>query len=155
MSSRLSVPYPPPLAFALGLFPGLALHRGWPLTLGLAERTELRDLLSSIVFGLGVGSILWAFWTFSAAGTSLHAERSEARLLTRGPYRISRNPIYVGFTLVYIAFSIYRDNAWLLLLLPSVLWLLQISVIRHEERQLEEVFGEEYRMYCQKVRRWL
>lgn len=155
MSERLSVPVPPPLVYVLGLFPGLVLHRKWPLILGLGERPELCALLGSVLLGLGAVVIVWAVWSFSAAGTPLYPERSEAKLVTRGPYRFSRNPIYLGFTLLYLGVAVYRDALWPVLFLPVVLWLLQLSVIRHEERQLEEVLGEEYRAYRDRVRRWL
>ena len=76
-------------------------------------------------------------------------------LVRSGPYRFSRNPIYVAFTLLQIGFAVWLDSAWILAMLAPVLLVMSYGVIAREERYLEARFGEEYRSYARSVRRWL
>jgi protein-S-isoprenylcysteine O-methyltransferase Ste14 len=75
--------------------------------------------------------------------------------VAEGPYRFTRNPIYLGFTLVYGGVTALANSPWGALLLPFVLVLMQRGVIQREERYLERVFGEEYLQYKTRVRRWI
>jgi protein-S-isoprenylcysteine O-methyltransferase Ste14 len=77
------------------------------------------------------------------------------RVVREGPYRFTRNPMYVGGTLTYIGIAIAMNVAWPLLLLPLVLWALFALVIREEERYLADAFGEDYASYRKSVRRWI
>jgi protein-S-isoprenylcysteine O-methyltransferase Ste14 len=72
-----------------------------------------------------------------------------------GPYRFSRNPIYLAFLGVQLSYAWGRDNAWGVLLLPLTIAVLEWGVIRREERYLSRKFGEEYERYRQGVRRWM
>ncbi|MFZ1943087.1 MAG: isoprenylcysteine carboxylmethyltransferase family protein [Acidobacteriaceae bacterium] len=81
-------------------------------------------------------------------------ERSE-RLVTRGPYRLTRNPMYVGLTLAYFGEAGLLRQIWPLAVLPLVLAYLQWTVIPLEEAKLRETFGEEYEAYRGRVRRWV
>ncbi|HEU5040160.1 MAG TPA: isoprenylcysteine carboxylmethyltransferase family protein, partial [Gemmatimonadales bacterium] len=77
------------------------------------------------------------------------------RLVTDGPYRFTRNPMYLGFTLWYLAGTAWVNSLWLLVLLPVVLLVMQRGVITREEAYLERRFGREYTEYRARVRRWL
>lgn len=77
------------------------------------------------------------------------------RLIVSGPYRYSRNPMYVAWTLIYLGIALRRNSRWPLVFLPAVLGFTHFFVIRREEEQLEKVFGEEYRQYRGSVRRYL
>ncbi|HEV8673882.1 MAG TPA: isoprenylcysteine carboxylmethyltransferase family protein [Methylomirabilota bacterium] len=89
------------------------------------------------------------------AGTSVNPARPTTALVTWGPYRVTRNPLYVGLTMLYLGLTAWFNALWPLLLLPIVLVVMQRGVIVREERYLERKFGEEYRRYKARVRRWL
>jgi protein-S-isoprenylcysteine O-methyltransferase Ste14 len=76
------------------------------------------------------------------------------QLVTYGPYRLSRNPMYVGWTLVYIGIGLVVDTAWPFLLLPGVLLATHVGVLR-EERRLADRFESAYRAYRASVRRYV
>jgi protein-S-isoprenylcysteine O-methyltransferase Ste14 len=76
-------------------------------------------------------------------------------LVTAGPYRFTRNPVYIGFVLVYFGLSIVLTSVWVLLLLAPVLVILQRGVVKPEEAYLERKFGDAYRAYEARVPRWL
>jgi len=90
-----------------------------------------------------------------AAKTSLSPYRPTTALVLSGPYRFSRNPIYIGLTLLYIGLVTYLQLPWGLVLLPVVIWLVTVWVIVPEENYLEQKFGSEYLSYKAKVRRWI
>ncbi|MFI5210728.1 MAG: methyltransferase family protein, partial [Gemmatimonadales bacterium] len=69
--------------------------------------------------------------------------------------RFSRNPMYVGMTLLYLGIALWANSLWPLLLLPAVLVVMRRGVIAREEAYLERRFGDEYRSYRARVRRWL
>lgn len=71
-----------------------------------------------------------------------------------GPYRFTRNPMYLSMTMIYLGITLLTNMLWPLLLLPFVIVVLQAAVIRREEKYLKEAFGEAYEAYCNRVRRW-
>ena len=89
------------------------------------------------------------------AGTSVVPGEPSTILLESGPYRLTRNPIYIGFILVYFGLAIMATSVWMLLLLIPVLMVLQRGVVEREEAYLIEKFGEAYRKYQSRVPRWL
>jgi protein-S-isoprenylcysteine O-methyltransferase Ste14 len=96
-----------------------------------------------------------AVLAFRRAGTHPQPWRPATALVVTGPYRFSRNPMYVGATLFYIGISFWVNSLWPLLLLPVVLVIMSRGVIAREEAYLERLFGDEYRSYRSRVRRWL
>jgi len=82
-------------------------------------------------------------------------DRPASRVVSSGPFRFSRNPIYVADTLIYAGVSLVMRMAWPLVILPFVLATLYAFVIRREERYLGEAFGTEYAEYRRRVRRWV
>jgi protein-S-isoprenylcysteine O-methyltransferase Ste14 len=75
--------------------------------------------------------------------------------VVEGPYKVTRNPIYIGFVLAYFGLAIMLTSVWVLLLLIPVLIVLQRGVVEREETYLERQFGETYRKYQARVPRWL
>lgn len=145
----------PPFIYA-GLFVvGYALHRFVPLRLwpdalpGAARATAW--VLIAIWAALG-GS---AVWLFRRAGTTPNPTKPTTAVVMHGPYRITRNPMYLGLVFLYIGLSIFVNSVWPLVLLPAVIALVQRLVITREEAYLEAKFGEEYRAYKARVRRWI
>ena len=81
--------------------------------------------------------------------------RPTTTLGTAGPYRYSRNPLYIALTLAYLGAAVVVNTVWPVILLPGLLLVMQWGVISREERYLERRFGDEYRRYRTRVRRWL
>lgn len=118
----------------------------------VAARLQL-IALGLCVFGIALGG--WGLLTFFRARTAIIPDRPASRLVVTGPYRFSRNPMYVALTVLYIGLSALTDSWWPLVFLPVVLTALWFLVIRREERYLAAAFSEEYAAYCRRVRRWL
>jgi protein-S-isoprenylcysteine O-methyltransferase Ste14 len=106
-----------------------------------------------MVFNLSIG--LPAVRGMLSAKTSPNPHRPTTSLIFSGPYRFSRNPMYIGLTLLYAGLMIFFQNLWGLILLPVVIWLITIWVIIPEEKYLELKFGNEYLSYKSIVRRWI
>jgi protein-S-isoprenylcysteine O-methyltransferase Ste14 len=155
---RLTSPgvwFPPPTLFVVGFLIGLALDR-WVLRLGLGGVSRSGLVIGGwllIVCGLAI--LLWAMLTFARARTAILPSRPAHSIVARGPYRFSRNPMYIGMSALYIGLSLLMSVAWPIVLLPLVLLSLYALVIRREERYLGDAFGEEYAAYRARVRRWL
>jgi protein-S-isoprenylcysteine O-methyltransferase Ste14 len=86
---------------------------------------------------------------------TLNTNGSSAALVTSGPYRISRNPMYLGLVLLYAGVACVFSVVWALPLLIPLIIYTQLSVIAREERYLDRAFGDTYRAYRVRVRRWL
>jgi len=145
----------PPVFFAGGIAAGFLLQRLWPLPLGgEALRPALRAAgFAALALWLAFDG--WALALMLRAGTSPNPMRASTALVTAGPYRVSRNPIYVGYVFLHLGVAFLANTAWLLATLPPVLYLLRRLVILREERYLEATFGDAYRGYRGRVRRWL
>ena len=89
------------------------------------------------------------------AETTASPYKATSQLTTAGPFRYSRNPIYVAMTAAYLGIALLANSIWLLLLLVPLLLVMQFGVIHREERHLAARFGEAYAAYCATVRRWL
>jgi protein-S-isoprenylcysteine O-methyltransferase Ste14 len=92
---------------------------------------------------------------FRRAGTSVIPGEPSTVLLESGPYRFTRNPIYIGFVIFYFGLAIMLTSAWMLVLLIPVLIILQRGVVEREEAYLQAKFGAAYRKYQARVPRWL
>lgn len=148
------VRYPPPLLFVAAFGAGLLLHRVAALPFPGAGPAPL-PLLAWVLVALGLAILAWAMATFLRARTAILPHHPAARLVIRGPYRWSRNPMYVGLTSVYLGLTLWVGSLWPLLLLPLVLLVLWKTVISREERYLAHAFGPAYEQYRATVRRWI
>jgi protein-S-isoprenylcysteine O-methyltransferase Ste14 len=141
--------------FILGIVAGWLLDRAVPLPLvGPAARWS-GAFAGWLLVALGAGLSAWAVATFRQARTTIVPNRPASTLVTRGPFRFSRNPMYVALSLMYLGAAVLVNSVWPLLLLPLVIAVLQTTVIRLEERYLEATFGRAYEEYRGRVRRWL
>lgn len=148
------VRFPPPLMYAVGLVIGWALNHWWPLL--LPENVSwAREILAMICIAAWLVLMLWAFATFRRARTAIIPNRPAATIVIDGPYRITRNPMYVSMTAAYLGITLLIDSWWPLFLLPIVLIVIRRFVIAREERYLTDAFPLEYPAYCARVRRWL
>jgi len=103
--------------------------------------------------GIGLGG--WFAWTMRRAGTPIDPYQAPTALVTEGPFRRTRNPAYVGLTLIYAGLSLLTGILWPVLLLPGVLLAVDRGVIQREERYLGKQFRAAYSEYRRRVRRWL
>ena len=147
---------PPPLIYGAGIALGLAAYWLAPLPLwpaGVAP--ALRWTTGAVLFAAAGLLAAWAMLRLARAGTPVPTWRPTTALVVEGPYRHSRNPIYVALSLAYAGLGLGFDNAWLLALLAPILVVVRYGVIAREERYLERRFGDDYRRYKAAVRRWL
>ncbi len=103
------------------------------------------------------GFLLWvsAIRTLRKHGTAINPTKPTTRVVSDGPYRFSRNPMYLGLTLLYLGVAFLVTSLWAILLLVLVLGIINWHAIAREERYLEAKFGDEYRNYRHRVRKWL
>ena len=104
---------------------------------------------------VGLALFILSVREFSRVGTSVVPGEPSTLLLNSGPYRYTRNPIYISFVIFYFGMAIMLTSAWMLLLLIPVLIVLQRGVIEREEAYLQSKFGDAYRKYQARVPRWL
>jgi protein-S-isoprenylcysteine O-methyltransferase Ste14 len=142
----------PPLIYLGALAVGLGLHAAWRVS--ALPDTVARVLGVMLIVG-AVAIAVPAFRAMGRAGTSFRTERPTTAIVTGGPFRHTRNPIYVALTLLYLGIGMVLNALWVLLLIVPVIVLMQLGVIAREERYLERKFGDEYLRYKARVRRWL
>lgn len=131
-----------------GIIAGTLLHVAFPLD--IFNWGWMGHALGWPVLAAG---LLLAGWAVVEAGDADIS--SSPRLLVTGPYAFSRNPMYLAWTLIALGLALVINTLWLLLALLPVVLLTHFLVIRREEERLRQQFGEEYRQYCQEVRRYL
>jgi protein-S-isoprenylcysteine O-methyltransferase Ste14 len=142
---------PPPLLFLGPLLGGLLMGRLLPSP----RMPGALRLLGLPLFAAGAGLAGWFFKTMQRAGTPIDPYETPTALVTDGPFEITRNPAYVGMTLIYTGVSLLAGSAWPLVILPGVLAAVDRGVIVREEEYLEGRFGAAYDQYRARVRRWL
>jgi protein-S-isoprenylcysteine O-methyltransferase Ste14 len=143
----------PPGVYGGAFFVAYLGHRLWPVRLWGAPAPAARVLGWSFV-AAGVLLPLSAAVLFRRAGTTPNPTRPTTALVVRGPYRFTRNPMYLGLALLYVGGALLVNSLWPLVFLPGVLVVVQRQVIVREEAYLERTFGEAYRAYRARVRRW-
>ena len=145
---------PPPVIFLAVLAAALAIDllAGGPRT-GLPDLP--RYLAGAALFALGLLLTIVAASGFRSAGTEVRPWKASTALVTTGFYRYTRNPMYLGMALIYAGLSLFADSVIALIFIIPLLVIITYGVIRREEHYLEVKFGEEYRRYKGKVRRWL
>ncbi len=151
---RLFESVPPPVYFLLCLLAGWALGHARRWQLGM-EDLSLRLALGGALVGLAAVLGAWCLLLFRRAQTSPLPFGTPRALLTSGPFRLSRNPLYVALGLVLAAFAVVLDNAWVLAFMPLLLLALDRLIVPGEETALRAGFGADYLAYCERVRRWL
>ena len=146
--------FPPPLIYAGGLAAGWWVHLRWPLPL-TAGASRPREMVAAVCIGVWLVLMLWAFAAFLHAHTTFMPNRPARLLVTNGPYRFTRNPMYLSLAALYIGVTLLINSWWPVALLPIVLILIRRAVVAREERYLASAFPVEYSDYCRRVRRWV
>jgi protein-S-isoprenylcysteine O-methyltransferase Ste14 len=142
----------PPLLYIGALALGLAID--WASPAPFLPQT-LQYIAGAALIVLAGALAGWAFARFIRAGTNIPTNRPTTALVTAGPYRFSRNPIYAALTLLYLGIALAVDSVWIAALIVPVLITIRYGVIAREEIFLERKFSDAYREYKARVRRWL
>jgi protein-S-isoprenylcysteine O-methyltransferase Ste14 len=144
----------PPLIFLGFLAAATVLEAILPLSIPVAH--SLARYVAGVALAAG-GFIMIAMGTrrFAAAGTNVPPTLPTTALVVDGIYRRTRNPLYLGTTLVYLGLSVAAESLWAIGLVVPLLSVINVGVVRREERYLERKFGDAYRAYKARVRRWI
>jgi len=143
---------PPPLVYVLGIVAGIVLQRVWPLP--TPPVPVGRVLGWACVAGWALTS-LPGVAAFVRARTSIVPIRASRVLVRTGPYRFTRNPMYLGLALLQAGLGLLWRQPWVLVMLAPVVVAMDRLIIAAEERYLAARFGDEYRSYRARVRRWI
>jgi protein-S-isoprenylcysteine O-methyltransferase Ste14 len=144
-------PFPPAITFAAWLI-GWGLGKIWPIPFHWPAWARPLGVLLMV---LPVCFAIWAVLTFRRHNTVVDPRGKVSTIVTTGPYRVSRNPMYVSLLVLCVGGILAFHLLWSAILLPAVFLALHYGVIVREERYLQAVFGEPYAAYCRQVRRWL
>lgn len=146
------VKVPPPLFYLAGLAAGFVLEQVAP-----TGDPPVAVRIAAAVAGVGLSLYLdgGAMSRFARAGTNVVPFKPSTALVTDGPYRFTRNPMYVGMACLYAGIAVAAGWLWALAVLPLVLFAVDRLVIAREEPYLERLFGDTYRDYTSRVRRWV
>jgi protein-S-isoprenylcysteine O-methyltransferase Ste14 len=142
----------PPLLFLVALIVMLALRYVWPLSIG---GRPLTIVLGIILAALGILSIAWGRTTMVRGGTNVNPTMPTTAIVTGGPFRFTRNPLYVGVMCLFLGISLLFDTWWGIPVLIPAFVILHFGVVLREEAYLERKFGEPYRAYKAGVRRYI
>jgi protein-S-isoprenylcysteine O-methyltransferase Ste14 len=142
----------PPVVFLGALGMGCLLN--WLLPLP-AHVSESWHILARIISLGGTSLGCWGIYALRRAGTHVRPGLPVTTLVTDGPFRYSRNPLYVALTTIYVATIFYTGMWWLLVTLIPALAIVHWKIVLREEQYLENRFGENYRAYKARVRRWI
>lgn len=141
----------PPLVYLSAIALGLAIHALWPVHF---VPSSLGTSVGVVLTFVAIALFLSAVRTFRAAGTPVPGNRPTATIVGTGPYRFSRNPIYLAFSLLQLGLALWVNTLGLLITLVPAIALMSLVVIPREERYLEARFPSQYGPYKASVRRW-
>lgn len=147
------VRFPPPLVFLGGILAGVGAARVVAAAIPLGRTMRIAGGL--VVLVAGVGLIVAARRHFVRTGQSPIPWKPSPELILHGPFRFTRNPMYVGMTLIQLGLGVAVDNAWISAFAIPALLIVHVIAVLPEERYLAEKFGESYRRYLGQVRRYL
>jgi protein-S-isoprenylcysteine O-methyltransferase Ste14 len=152
MDDKPGVVMLPPVLYGIGLLAVLLLRWFWPFP--IAE-SSLPFWLGLFLLALGGAVAIWGQTLMGAAGTNVSPALPATAIVTTGPFRISRNPLYLALNLVFLGLGLAINSYWSFVALGVLLPLMHYGVVLREERYLERKFGEAYLHYKARVRRYL
>src|SRR6476646_1825514 len=142
----------PPFLYGGAFLIVLALRWIWPMPI-FVQAMALWPGLALVVLAVAIAT--WGRRTMRSAGTNVNPMRPTTAIVTSGPFRFSRNPLYFSMTLLYFGLTLAFNTWWGIVVLVPLLIIMHYGVVLREERYLEQKFGETYRQYRSKVRRYL
>ncbi len=148
-----TIPWPPILlaaVFAGAAVLGYVLPLPWP-----GENDPMAHLVGRGLGLLGIALLIWAGWTLRRHNTTVLPDKAATRLVTDGPFRFRRNPIYIADILILFGLAEITQNIWFVILAIPFALLVTWLAILPEERHLEDQFGDAYRDYKAQTRRWI
>lgn len=150
---RPNVRFPPPLVFIGFILLGLLGDK----LLALPDIPISRDMtwLGFGFMAVGIALIILSLGLFRISGENPEPWTPSRTIIARGPYRHSRNPMYLGMLIIHLGLALWQTSMGVLFFLPIALLVIDAFVIRREEAYLALKFGKTYSDYCQRVRRWL
>lgn len=146
---------PVPWVFILVYLVGAGLQRVLPVAIIPPDLSSPIRSPGFVFIAVGVAVAFSAVGIFKKSNTTTVPFETPSALVISGPFRFTRNPMYLGLTLIYLGVAGTRTEMWPIILLPLLLAYINFVVIPVEERSLLGVFGESYQQYRAKVRRWL
>ena len=146
----------PPAIPLLTILLGVGLHRVWPIHLGFQIPSPARYWIGGLIVLAAIQLLgYWSVRIMRRSGQSENPWKPTFEILDRGPFRMTRNPMYLQMLLVCVGVAMILWNAWILVLTPLCAWVLYRFAILPEEAYLERKFGDIYLAYKHRVRRWL
>lgn len=146
---------PPPLLFVVTFIIGLGAQQVSPLTIGSTRLAEAAWFVGLVLFVTGLLLVLSGVGIFLSKHTTIIPFGTAAHLVSSGPFRLTRNPMYLGLSLIYVGVAGILSELWPLLLLPLPVLAMDRIVIPFEEARLQALFGDAFQKYCARVRRWI
>ncbi|MDP2741640.1 MAG: methyltransferase [bacterium] len=143
----------PPILFLAFLALGIVLRFMVKLTILSESRVDYGYFAGGLLILSGVSLIIWSVKTFKKFGETPHHGKPIHKIIASGPFKFTRNPMYLSMTSIYIGLSMIINTYWLLLFLPIMLIILHYRVILREEKYLEKKLKKEYVPYKSQVRR--
>jgi protein-S-isoprenylcysteine O-methyltransferase Ste14 len=144
----------PPLLYLCCSAVGVGANFLVPLPL-LGFLGAYRLILGLFLFILSSLLFIWSIFLFRSFKTPNDPGKPTLCIITSGPFRFTRNPIYLAFIILHFGFSITIDSVWLFLMAPILFLLFHFGIVLREEAYLTTKFGSEYSQYLKKTRRWL
>ena len=148
---RAGVILPPPLIYLLGFIVALALRYKWPLPI---FHSAVGGWLGTACAAGGVLLAMIGRTTMQHAGTNINPFKPTKTIVTSGPFRYSRNPLYLALSLLFLGLTLISNTWWGVMLFVPVALAIHFGVVLREERYLESKFGDTYREYRRRVRRY-
>ncbi len=146
--------FPPPLIFVIFIVVGVVLQRAARPAVIPVDRT-ISAVVGVLIFTMGLGLIASARSLLVRTGQNPAPWKPSPELVLKGPYRFTRNPIYLGLTLCEVGLGLTVNNLWISLLAAPALLAVHFIAVLPEEKYLSEKFGESYKAYLAQVRRYL
>ena len=154
IQDRPDIIFPPPLIFAILLGTGFFLDYLFPLKLYTISWLP-RIIGSGIIFLFSGWLALASFRVLQKNKTPFDPSKPTVVIIQEGPFRISRNPMYLSLLLLLLGVAVLTASIWMFLAVPLLLYVFVIGVVKPEEEYLKRKFGNDYQGYKTKVRRWI
>lgn len=154
--SGAAVRFPPPVAGIMAIVAGYGLGRIVPIFSEYALPTPMRYWIGGIIVAASIGILgFWPIKLFKKTGQDVTPWSNTPEIVVAGPYRFTRNPMYLMMLFVCLGFAVIFSEAWILIFTPMLALVLYHIAIKHEEKYLAGKFGESYAQYKNLVRRWI
>ncbi|HVT02920.1 MAG TPA: isoprenylcysteine carboxylmethyltransferase family protein [Thermoanaerobaculia bacterium] len=145
----------PPAIYLAGLLVGFGIQWLWPIPIAPAAFAFAVRLFGIAFLGAWLALAISAVLTFKKVGTTPHPMRPTTALALAGPYRFTRNPMYLSFVFMNLGVALVANALWPVAVIPAIMLIVQRVVIEREEHYLTTKFGQEYIAFKARVRRWL